>query len=272
MNRWEWSASAQNAKMAILPRPKNVGVLAMDMYFPLRCISEAELEDYNGVSRGKYTIGLGQEFMAWADDREDINSFALNGTPYGKQTVKGHARMLYNDFLADPGAPQFAAAHAIDYSMSPMEKHVEKLFIEIGKPSFTEKVDPTMACSGASAISTRARSMLVSHPCFSVAPADLLGKRASLYAFGGGCAASFFHTQSVGDTSEIRQRMDLLNRLASMKVVSCKEFTEGLHRRELHSNASSYTPVGSGRHISPVPLLHSVDDKFRRRYVRHRIE
>jgi hydroxymethylglutaryl-CoA synthase len=31
------------------------------------------------VSKGKYTIGLGQEYMAWPDDREDINSFALNG-------------------------------------------------------------------------------------------------------------------------------------------------------------------------------------------------
>jgi hydroxymethylglutaryl-CoA synthase len=34
---------------------------------------------FDGVSKGKYTIGLGQEYMAWPDDREDINSFALNG-------------------------------------------------------------------------------------------------------------------------------------------------------------------------------------------------
>ncbi|KAG9224130.1 hypothetical protein CCMSSC00406_0006798 [Pleurotus cornucopiae] len=61
------------------PRPKDVGVLAMEVYFPRRCISEAELEEFDGVSKGKYTIGLGQEYMAWTDDREDINSFALNG-------------------------------------------------------------------------------------------------------------------------------------------------------------------------------------------------
>ena len=43
-------------------------------------MSEADLEAFDGVSKGKYTIGLGQEYMAWPDDREDINSFALNGS------------------------------------------------------------------------------------------------------------------------------------------------------------------------------------------------
>jgi 3-hydroxy-3-methylglutaryl CoA synthase len=32
-----------------------------------------------GVAKGKYTIGLGAEYMAFTDDREDINSFALTG-------------------------------------------------------------------------------------------------------------------------------------------------------------------------------------------------
>ena len=45
----------------------------------LQCVSETDLEEFDGVSKGKYTIGLGQEYMAWPDDREDINSFALNG-------------------------------------------------------------------------------------------------------------------------------------------------------------------------------------------------
>jgi hypothetical protein len=78
-------------------RPVDVGIHGFELYFPNRCISEAELEDFDGVSKGKvgsegnaccfaaqccvrqYTIGLGQEYMAFTDDREDINSFALNG-------------------------------------------------------------------------------------------------------------------------------------------------------------------------------------------------
>lgn len=33
---------------------------------------------FDGVAKGKYTIGLGQSYMACTDDREDINSFALS--------------------------------------------------------------------------------------------------------------------------------------------------------------------------------------------------
>jgi len=83
---------------AEIPRPRNVGILGIDMYFPKRvsvstsftasvvlsgfvdkCISEEELEVFDGVTKGKYTIGLGQSYMAFADDREDINSMALTG-------------------------------------------------------------------------------------------------------------------------------------------------------------------------------------------------
>lgn len=52
---------------------------AIDLYFPLRCIAESDLEIFDGVSAGKYTLGLGQERMAFCDDREDINSFLLTG-------------------------------------------------------------------------------------------------------------------------------------------------------------------------------------------------
>ncbi|KAJ7693764.1 hydroxymethylglutaryl-coenzyme A synthase N terminal-domain-containing protein [Mycena olivaceomarginata] len=421
-------------------RPKDVGILAMETYFPLRCISEAELEEYDGVSKGKYTIGLGQEYMAWPDDREDINSFALNAvsgllekyridpksigridvgtetiidksksvkttlmslfaesgnfdiegidsknacygstaalynainwvessswdgrnaivvagdiaiyakgaarpaggagacamligpnapvvfepihgtymadtydfykpnlsseypevdgpgsvityvqaldetykaykakaanvakravhvngndhtngdaatpafsldnvdyalfhSPYGKQVIKGHARMLFNDFLSAPSAPQFAvipepereAFLAATQSTSLKDKTVEKTFIAAGKTSFAAKVEPTMACS------RRLGNMYTAslYGCLAsllsnVPSAELRGKRASLYAFGGGCAASFWTLRFKGDTSEIAEKMDLLNRLKKMKVVPCQEFVDAL--------------------------------------------
>ncbi|KAF8992311.1 hypothetical protein BDZ89DRAFT_887840, partial [Hymenopellis radicata] len=37
-------------------------------------ISQSALEEFDGVSKEKNAIGLGQEYMAWLDDREDINS------------------------------------------------------------------------------------------------------------------------------------------------------------------------------------------------------
>lgn len=60
-------------------RPSNVGVHAIDMYFPRHFVAQTELEKANGVSAGKYTIGLGQSKMAFCTDREDIYSVCLSG-------------------------------------------------------------------------------------------------------------------------------------------------------------------------------------------------
>ena len=40
-----------------------------DLYY-LQCVDQVELEKFDGVSAGKYTIGLGQTRMAFCDDRE----------------------------------------------------------------------------------------------------------------------------------------------------------------------------------------------------------
>lgn len=58
---------------------KNVGILAMDMYFPHRYVSQEDLELVDECV-GKYTKGLGQLNMAFTDDREDINSIFMTVT------------------------------------------------------------------------------------------------------------------------------------------------------------------------------------------------
>lgn len=55
----------------------NVGILAMEVYFPSTYVKQEELEKANNVSKGKYTIGLGQISMAFTGDHEDINSICL---------------------------------------------------------------------------------------------------------------------------------------------------------------------------------------------------
>ncbi|KAI1624866.1 hydroxymethylglutaryl-CoA synthase [Exophiala viscosa] len=58
-------------------RPQNIGIKAIEIYFPSQCVDQSELEKFDGVSAGKYTIGLGQTKMSFCDDREDIYSIAL---------------------------------------------------------------------------------------------------------------------------------------------------------------------------------------------------
>ncbi|THC92889.1 hypothetical protein EYZ11_007641 [Aspergillus tanneri] len=58
-------------------RAENVGIKAMEIYFPSRYVPQPELETYLGASTGKFTIGLGQTNMSFCDDREDLYSLAL---------------------------------------------------------------------------------------------------------------------------------------------------------------------------------------------------
>jgi hydroxymethylglutaryl-CoA synthase len=55
-----------------MSRPQNIGIKAIEVYFPSQCVDQAELEKYDGVAAGKYTIGLGQTKMSFCDDREGM--------------------------------------------------------------------------------------------------------------------------------------------------------------------------------------------------------
>jgi len=184
--------------------------------------------------------------------------------------------MFYNDFITNPSAPQFAnvadpeSILSAPYKASLTDKNLEKTFIGASKPTYAKKVEPSMACS------KRCGNMYTAslYGCLAsllstVEPAQLKDKRVSLFAFGSGYASSFFTLRIKGDTSEIREKMDLLNRLKSMKVVPCQEYVDALALREKNHSASAYTPDGSIDNIWPNAFyLESVDSKYRRKYAR----
>ena len=55
----------------------NVGIVSMESYFPKQFVSQSDLEEYDKVSSGKYTIGLGQDAMSFTTEREDICSISM---------------------------------------------------------------------------------------------------------------------------------------------------------------------------------------------------
>jgi hydroxymethylglutaryl-CoA synthase len=57
--------------------PEGVGILAIELIFPSQYVEQSELEVYDKVPSGKYTVGLGQSRMGLCTDREDINSLCL---------------------------------------------------------------------------------------------------------------------------------------------------------------------------------------------------
>ncbi|KAI8155065.1 Hydroxymethylglutaryl-CoA synthase [Colletotrichum sp. SAR 10_70] len=50
--------------------PNNVGIKAMEIYVPGQALDQSLFEQHQGVSAGKYTIGLGLKYMNFCDDRE----------------------------------------------------------------------------------------------------------------------------------------------------------------------------------------------------------
>ena len=58
-------------------RPQDVGILALDIYFPKTYVNQTELEVFDKVSAGKYTKGLGQQNMSFFELYEDICSISL---------------------------------------------------------------------------------------------------------------------------------------------------------------------------------------------------
>ena len=165
----------------------------------------------------------------------DEIDYAVFHAPYGKQVQKGYGRMFYNDFITNPSAPQFTSVPdhesilATPYKSSLTDKIIEKTFIAASKPSWKAKVEPSMACS------KRCGNMYTAslYGCLasllsSVEPSELKDKRVSLFAFGSGYASSFFTLRVKGDTSEIREKLDLLARLKSIKVVPCQEYVDAL--------------------------------------------
>ena len=56
---------------------RDVGILAIEIYLPNRYVDQDQLEEFDGVGKGKYTVGLGQLKMGFCDDREDIHSLCL---------------------------------------------------------------------------------------------------------------------------------------------------------------------------------------------------
>lgn len=116
--------------------PDDVGLLAMEVYFPSICVNQTELEKFDEASSGKYTIGLGQTNMGFCTDREDINSLAL--------TAVSLLLEKNNVSQQDIGRLEVGTETIIDKSKS-VKSVLMKLFPD---NTSVEGIDTTNACFG----------------------------------------------------------------------------------------------------------------------------
>ncbi|XP_077980833.1 hydroxymethylglutaryl-CoA synthase 1-like [Glandiceps talaboti] len=121
--------------------PDDVGILAIEIYFPSQYVDQVELEQFDGVSAGKYTIGLGQAKMGFCSDREDINSLCL--------TVVQKLMERNNISYESIGRLEVGTETIIDKSKS-TKTVLMQLFEECGNTNI-EGIDTTNACYGGTA-------------------------------------------------------------------------------------------------------------------------
>jgi len=113
----------------------------MDAYFPKTFVDQTDLEKHDGVSAGKYTIGLGQKGLAFCNDREDIYSVCMSAV--------ANFMEKYNLSYKDIGRLEVATETILDHSKS-IKTVLMQLFEESGNTD-VEGVDTYNACYGGTA-------------------------------------------------------------------------------------------------------------------------
>jgi len=232
------------------------------------------ISSYIRALDGSYTTYRSKVAKRGVDFNLDSVHYPVFHSPYGKMVQKGHGRFLYNDFLANQQHAKFANVSEdilkVDYKASLTDKTIEKTFIGVGKAEYAKRVEPSMRCSKRCGnMYTASLYGGLASLLSSVEPADLKGKSISMFAYGSGFASSFYTMIVKGDTSQIKEKLDLVNRLESMKVVPCQEYVDAMLLREKNHNAGQYAPVGSLDNIWPgAYYLEEIDAKYRRKYGR----
>ena len=217
-------------------------------------------------------------------DRFDYMAFHA---PTCKLVSKSYARMLYNDFLADPENPAFAEVapelREMEYQASLTDKQIEKTFMALTKKRFAQRVQPAIQ------VATQCGNMycgsvygglvgLISN----ISPKTLENKRLGIFSYGSGLASSLFSLKVVGDTTEMAEKLDLQQRLDARKVVAPEVYDEVScsHRcmkfanipqmcllREKAHLQKNFKPAGTTEDLVPgTYYLTEVDDMFRRQY------
>ncbi|XP_037355321.1 hydroxymethylglutaryl-CoA synthase, mitochondrial [Talpa occidentalis] len=121
--------------------PKDVGIHALEVYFPAQYVDQTDLEKYNKVEAGKYTVGLGQTEMGFCSVQEDINSLCLTVV----QRLMERTKLPWDSV----GRLEVGTETIIDKSKA-VKTVLMELFQESGNTDI-EGIDTTNACYGGTA-------------------------------------------------------------------------------------------------------------------------
>ncbi|KAI5291766.1 hypothetical protein KEM54_000288 [Ascosphaera aggregata] len=253
----------------------------VDGHFSIKCYTQAVDACYRAynerekaiATRSNGTNGVHKEEGAVAQPETALDKFdhVIFHAPTCKLVAKSYARMLYNDFLADPTNPLFAEVPSelreIAYEASLSDRNIEKAFMALSKKRFNERVQPSIQvptmCGNMYSASVYASLVsLITNVSFEGVP-----KRVGVFSYGSGLAASLFSFKVIGDVSEMAKKVDLHKRLDERRVVAPEVYDQMCLMREHAHLKKDFTPQGGVETLSPnTYYLTKVDDLFRREY------
>lgn len=271
----------------------------LDGQYSLRCYSEAMdscYKDYNRKEALRHKAGVNGTAVngnaAHSEHEVPLDRFDYMcfHSPTSKTVAKSYARLLYNDYLADPTNQVFADVpqelKGLDYQASLTDKTVEKTFMALAKKRFAKRVQPgimlpTMCGNMYCASVYSSLCGLITN----VPDQELLGKKIAIFSFGSGLASSLFSLKVRGSVKDIVDKMDVIARLESRKIVAPQVYDDVsgtlahgnlesmltvpkmCNLREKAHLQKSYKPSGGRDDLFPgTYYLTGIDDMFRRTY------
>ena len=261
----------------------------VDGHFSIKCYTEAVDRCYRAYNARETKLFNGA--AAGAKTNIDRFDYVLFHAPTCKLVQKSYARMMYNDYLADPTAEEYASIpkslNDVGYESSLSDRNIEKAFMVLSKSRFEQRVKPgiqipTNCGNMYSATLYAGLCSLLSY----VQPEELLGKRVGMFSYGSGLASSFFSFRIKGDISALKQSLNIPERLAARRVLEPQIYDEVSKQaitshdrtncssqmcilREQAHLKKNFKPAGDpSTIIKGTYYLVSVDDMFRREYMR----
>lgn len=242
----------------------------VDGHFSLNCYTRALDQAYQSYNRKATKNALSQTngHVAQGLDRFDYSVFHV---PTCKLVTKCYARLLYNDYLADPSKFEGKIPDEIknlSYEESLTDKTVEKTFLTLAKEKFQKRCAPSLngPTNTGNMYTASVFSSLASLLTF-VDQDQLAGKRISLFSYGSGLASSLYSLVVKGDISTIVKNLELKHLLDDRVTLAPQEYEACLELREKAHLAKNYKPTGNLERLREgTYYLTEIDDKFRRHY------
>uniref|UniRef100_A0A8C6AQP3 Hydroxymethylglutaryl-CoA synthase n=1 Tax=Monodon monoceros TaxID=40151 RepID=A0A8C6AQP3_MONMO len=118
--------------------PKDVGILALEVYFPAQYVDQTDMEKFNSVEAGKYTVGMGQTQTGFCSVQEGINSLCLTVVQQLTERTK---------LPREPVGRLEAGTETIIDKSKAVKTVLVELFQDSGNTDM-EGIDTTSACYG----------------------------------------------------------------------------------------------------------------------------